>query len=71
MVLKNDRAPDLTRSLIDILAVQAAQTTLSLVLDPVGTLRSRVEFTADVPDVLAARRQTLKKATRSVAEWLP
>lgn len=71
MVLKNDRAPDLTRSLIDILAVQAVQATLSLVLDPVGTLRSRVEFTADVPNVLAARRRTLKKATQSVAEWLP
>jgi GT2 family glycosyltransferase len=71
MVLKNDRASDLTRSLIDILAVQVAQTTMSFVLDPIGTLRSRVGFMADVPHVLAARRRTLKKATQSVAEWLP
>jgi GT2 family glycosyltransferase len=70
MLVKNEEPEDFVRSFFDLLAYQVLQTGTSLVLDPLGTVRSRVAILGDLPRAFGARRAREPRRS-SLREWLP
>jgi GT2 family glycosyltransferase len=56
MVINNERPDDFFRSLPHYVAAEGALATLGLVLDPLGTLRSRASLLAELPAAVRRRR---------------
>jgi GT2 family glycosyltransferase len=71
LLLKNEEADDLARSLPDILLLQAAYAATGLLVDPWGTLTARARFLGVVVPALRARREWRRSRTTPVGDWLP
>ncbi len=71
LLLKNEEADDLARSLPDVVLVQAAYAVTGLLVDPWGTLMARARFLGDVVPALRARRAWRRSRTTAVGDWLP
>ena len=69
MLIKNEHVDDLARSFADITLTLAGQTSIAVILDPVGTLAGRADLVRRLPDALRAR--SAAPVRRSLAGWLP
>jgi GT2 family glycosyltransferase len=69
MLIKNENVSDLARSLPDIAFVLTAQTVISAMLDPIGTVAGRADLVRRLPGAFRARRSAPVQG--SVARWLP
>ena len=69
MLIKNAHVDDLARSFADITLTLAGQTSIAVILDPVGTLAGRADLVRRLPDALRAR--SAAPVRRSLAGWLP
>jgi GT2 family glycosyltransferase len=70
MLVKNEEPADFIRSFGDLALYQTLQTGIGLLLDPLGTIESRIAIVSDVPRALAARHAR-RRPRSSVREWLP
>ena len=69
MLIKNETAKGLSRSMPWIMAYQAAYVAVGVFVDPVGTMIDRIRFVFDLPDVLARRSNSGPRV--DLPEWLP
>ena len=71
LLLLNERPEDFVRSFSDLLVYQALQTGIGFVLDPIGTIASRLGIVRDFPYAISMRRQRRQQGRQSLREWLP
>lgn len=69
MVIKNESAPGLARSITWLMAYQAGYAVVGLLLDPIGTIVDRFRFLFEAPALLARRARGGRRV--DLPGWLP